>query len=100
IIARCLAWVSTRMKCCARRGWMTQPLPIWSGVVCVWITESRYTKENRAAEALASEQEQRRMTQEDLLVRRDGAVLTLTLNRPDQRNALNDVMLKGLTEQL
>lgn len=40
------------------------------------------------------------MSQEDLLVRRDGAVLTLTLNRPDQRNALNDVMLKGLTEQL
>jgi len=39
------------------------------------------------------------MTQ-DLLVQRDGAILTLTINRPDKRNALSPDVLSGLTAQI
>ena len=36
----------------------------------------------------------------DLLARQDGGVLTLTLNRPEARNALSGEMLAGLSQQL
>ena len=35
-----------------------------------------------------------------LLVRRDGPVLTLTINRPDKRNALSPDVMSGITGQL
>jgi methylglutaconyl-CoA hydratase len=40
------------------------------------------------------------MDQEHLLTRRDGAVLTLTINRPDQRNSLSPAVMAGLTGAL
>jgi len=40
------------------------------------------------------------MEQDHLLVRRDGAVLTLTINRPDQRNALSPEVMSGIAGQL
>jgi enoyl-CoA hydratase/carnithine racemase len=40
------------------------------------------------------------MTQQDLLVHREGPVLTLTINRPDQRNALSPAVLEGIQAQL
>uniref|UniRef100_UPI0037C79C70 enoyl-CoA hydratase/isomerase family protein n=1 Tax=Phenylobacterium sp. TaxID=1871053 RepID=UPI0037C79C70 len=36
----------------------------------------------------------------DLLARQDGGVLTLTLNRPEARNALSGGMLDGLSKTL
>lgn len=36
----------------------------------------------------------------DLLVERDGAVLRLTINREERRNALNDAVLTGMTEAI
>ena len=36
----------------------------------------------------------------DLLARQDGGVLTLTLNRPEARNALSGDMLSALSQQL
>ncbi len=40
------------------------------------------------------------MDQEQLLTRRDGGVLTLTINRPEQRNALSPAVLSGITGAL
>jgi len=40
------------------------------------------------------------MDQEDLLEARDGPVLTLTLNRPEQRNAMSPAIVAGLAERL
>ena len=40
------------------------------------------------------------METQELLVRREGAVLTLTINREDKRNALSTEVLEGLCEQL
>lgn len=40
------------------------------------------------------------MEENHLLVRRDGAVLTLTINRPEQRNALSPSVMSGLAAQL
>ena len=40
------------------------------------------------------------MSEPHLLVRREGAVLTLTINRPDQRNALSPEVMSGLCTQL
>ncbi len=37
---------------------------------------------------------------EDLLVERDGAIATLTLNRPDRLNAISVSMLADLATQL
>jgi len=37
---------------------------------------------------------------QDLLVRRDGAVLTLTINRPEKRNALSPDVIAGLTAEI
>jgi enoyl-CoA hydratase/carnithine racemase len=37
------------------------------------------------------------MNFETLLVERDGEVMTITLNRPEKRNAINDTMIKELT---
>lgn len=37
------------------------------------------------------------MNQEELLVARDGHILTLTINRPDQRNSLNGSLIEALT---
>lgn len=39
------------------------------------------------------------MSDDHLLVRRDGAVLTLTINRPEQRNAISPVVSAGLLAQ-
>lgn len=36
----------------------------------------------------------------DLLVQKDGAVLRLTINREERRNALNDAVLTGMTEAI
>jgi enoyl-CoA hydratase/carnithine racemase len=33
-----------------------------------------------------------------LLIRRDGAVVTITMNRPEVLNAFNDLLLQELTE--
>jgi len=40
------------------------------------------------------------MDHEDLLEARDGPVLTLTLNRPGQRNAMSPAIIAGLAERL
>uniref|UniRef100_UPI0040489AEE enoyl-CoA hydratase-related protein n=1 Tax=Yoonia sp. TaxID=2212373 RepID=UPI0040489AEE len=40
------------------------------------------------------------MTEPHLLVQRDQAVLTLTINRPDQRNAISPKVMSGVIEQL
>lgn len=40
------------------------------------------------------------MSSQDLLVARDGPVLTLTLNRPEQRNSMSPDIVGGLSEQI
>lgn len=40
------------------------------------------------------------MESQELLVRREGAVLTLTINREDKRNSLSTDVLEGICEQL
>lgn len=40
------------------------------------------------------------MSQEELLVAREGAVLTLSINRPEQRNSLNAQVIEGIHRQL
>ena len=40
------------------------------------------------------------MASQDLLVARDGPVLTLTLNRPEQRNSMSPDIVGGLSEQI
>jgi enoyl-CoA hydratase/carnithine racemase len=40
------------------------------------------------------------LTEPHLLVQRDQAVLTLTINRPDQRNAISPEVMSGVIEQL
>lgn len=40
------------------------------------------------------------MDEQHLLSRREGAVLTLTINRPEQRNALSPAVLSGITDAL
>ena len=40
------------------------------------------------------------MNHEELLVERDGHVLTLAINRPDQRNALNGPLMDAIRDQI
>ena len=40
------------------------------------------------------------MEQDELLAQRNGSVLTLTLNRPERRNALSPAIVDGITSHL
>jgi 1,4-dihydroxy-2-naphthoyl-CoA synthase len=46
---------------------------------------------------MADDLERLEISNDDCIVQRDGAVVVITMNRPEKRNALSPAMLVGLT---
>src|SRR5258708_20609358 len=63
-----------------------------------WIGSLRSQGRGGSAEQQRTTQRQHHMNNEIVLQKLDQGLLTITMNRPDRRNALNPDMTRGLVE--